>query len=350
MINRARAGVVVVSASLIAGCGGNAVFESDTAPHTASNTSRYQYSKTSTSTPPAAQPRPAAIPDKILAKEIQEIAKDAEGKVGVSAVMLETGQMVDVEANEHYPSQSVYKLPIAMTVLKLVDEGKVSLDQQVVVSPDDFVRWGFHSPIRNLYPQGTVLPVSELLRASISDSDGTANDVLLEIAGGPANVQAYLDGLGIKDFFVADSEKSISKDWETQYRNWATPAASVELLRQIYERKALSDASTDLLLQFMTDTPTSPHRLKRGLPEGASLAHKTGTGGTKNRITGATNDIGIVTLPNGQHIAIAVYIMDSSAPAATRNDVTGKIIKAAIEKWSPGVYPEAEIARSRKSE
>jgi beta-lactamase class A len=349
MKNRARAGVVVVFTFLIAACGGNAVFVSDTAPRASSNTSRYQYSKTSTSTPPAAQPRPATIPDKELAKEIQELARDAEGKIGVSAVMLETGQAVELEANEHYPSQSVYKLPIAMTVLKLVDEGKVSLDQQVVVSPDDFVRWGFHSPIRNLYPQGTVLPISELLRASISDSDGTANDVLLKIAGGPANVQAYLDGLGIEDFIVADSEKSISKDWETQYRNWASPAASVELLWQIYERKALSDASTNLLLQFMTETPTSPHRLRRGLPEGASLAHKTGTGGTKNRITGATNDIGIVTLPNGQHIAIAVYIMDSSAPAATRNDITGKILRAAIEKWSPGLYPETEALKSWRS-
>jgi beta-lactamase class A len=340
MMYRTRVGVVVVFASFLAACGGNAILESDTAPRAADNSSKYQSSPTSTSF--AAKPRPAITQDRELAREIQEIAKDAEGKVGVSAVMLETGQAAEFAAQEKYASQSVYKLPIAMTVLKMVDDGKASLDQQVVVSPDDFVRWGFHSPIRNLYPQGTVLPLSELLRASISDSDGTANDVLLNLAGGPEKVQQYLATLGIKDFIVADSEKTISKDWDTQYSNWATPAASIELLWQIYDRKALSDASTNFLLQIMTNTPTSPRRLKRGLPEGASLAHKTGTGGVKNRVTSATNDIGIVTLPDGRHIAIAVYIMDSSAPAATRNDITAKILKAVVEKWAPGSYPQTD--------
>jgi beta-lactamase class A len=345
---RARAGVVVVFSSLVAACSGNAVFESDSRPRTADNPSKF--STNPTPTPYVSPPRPAIKPDSELAREIQEIATNAEGKVGVAAVMLETGQAVELDADGHYPSQSVYKVPISMAVLKLIDEGKASLDQQVVVSPEDFVRWGFHSPIRNLYPQGTVLPVSDLLRASVSDSDGTANDVLLEMAGGPAKVQEYLSTLGIKDFIVADSEKSISKDWETQYRNWATPSASIELLWQIYERKALSDASTDLLLQIMTNTPTAPKRLQRGLPDGASLAHKTGTGGTKNRTTSATNDIGIVTLPDGRHIAIAVYIMDSSAPAATRNDVTGEILKAAIRRWAPDYATEDEASRSKPSQ
>ena len=344
-----RAGVVLslVFLSLMAACSGNAVFESDTAPRTAAN--RQPTSPSATPTPFVSQPRPAIRQDRELAREIQEIAKDAEGKVGVAAVMLETGQAAEVAAQEHYPSQSVYKLPIAMAVLKLIEEGSVSMDQPVIVRPEDFVRWGFHSPIRNLYPQGTILPVSELLRASISDSDGTANDVLLGIAGGPERVQEYLSTLGIKDFIIADSEKSISKDWETQYRNWATPAASIELLWQIYERKALSDASTNYLLQIMTDTPTAPKRLKRGLPEGASLAHKTGTGGTKDHVTGATNDIGIVTLPDGRHIAIAVYIMDSSAPAATRNDVMGKILAAAVRRWAPEFALDDETSRANEN-
>ena len=105
----------------------------------------------------------------------------------------------------------------------------------------------------------------------------------------------------------------------------------------IYERRTLSEASHDLLLQLMFDTEGSPKRLLRGLPPGVTLAHKTGTGGTKDKITGATNDIGIITLPDGRHIAIAVFIMDSPAPAVTRADIMGKIARAAIEKWAPGL-------------
>jgi beta-lactamase class A len=290
---------------------------------------------------PSPTPRPTQAPrkrDAALEKAIIEISKDAEGTVGVAAEMLETGQFVSVEQATRFPMQSVYKLPIAMTVLKQIDDGQTKLDQPVVVSPKDFVRVGFHSPIRNLNPAGTVLPVSELLRASVSESDGTASDVLLDMAGGPAAVQNYLTGLGIKDVIVADSEKSISKDWETQYRNWSTPDAALELLRVIYERRTLSEASHDLLLKLMSDTEGSPRRLFRGLPPGAALAHKTGTGGTKDKVTGATNDVGIITLPDGRHIAIAVFIMNSPAPAVTRADITGKIARAAIEKWAPGMY------------
>ena len=55
-----------------------------------------------------------------------------------------------------------------------------------------------HSPIRLRHPNGTSLTVEELLRFAISESDGTASDVLMRLAGGPAAVQAYLTELGSK--------------------------------------------------------------------------------------------------------------------------------------------------------
>jgi len=228
-----------------------------------------------------------------------------------------------------------------MAVLKMLDDGKVRIDQQANITPDDFVRQGFHSPIRNANPQGTVLPLREVIRFSIAESDGTASDVLLDLAGGPEAVMSYLKGIGIHDLIVADSEKSIGKDWETQYRNWSTPEASIKLLRALYDRRAgLSEPTTNLLVNIMTETETGLRRIKAGLPEGASLAHKTGTGGTQNRITGATNDIGIITLPDGRHILIAVYVSDSPESAAVREKVIADIARAVVEKWAPGSYPD----------
>jgi beta-lactamase class A len=319
--------------------------------------------------------------DRDLQNEIAKIAEDAKGKVGVGAVMLETGDTVWLDRGGQFPSQSVYKLPIAMAVMRMVDEGETRLDADVIIRPSDFVRRGFHSPIRNLNPQGTVLPLTEVVRYSISESDGTASDVLLDLAGGPSAVQKYLADIGIKDFIVADSEKSISKDWETQYRNWATPDASIQLLRALHERRAgLSELTTTLLLTDMTESETGHRRIKRGLPEGATLAHKTGTGGTEAevpnvrtgsgsdrvspvassnspkesttkptptptrktkatptpdaRVTSATNDIGIITLPDGRHILIAIYIQDSAADTWEREKVMADIAKATCEKWT----------------
>src|SRR5688572_2508846 len=129
---------------------------------------------TPTATPPQT-PSPTPTPERIdveLQNEITKIAADAKGTVGVGAVMLGTGDAVWLERDGQFPMQSVYKLPIAMAVLKMVDEGRIRLDQEISITPEDFVRPGFNSPIRNKNPQGTVMRLEDILRLSISESDG----------------------------------------------------------------------------------------------------------------------------------------------------------------------------------
>ena len=287
---------------------------------------------------PAVDVKPTPVPERIdheLEAQLREIVGEVDGTIGVGALLLETGDAVYLERHGQFPMMSVYKVPIAMKALQLVDQGRYKLEQEVIITPEDFVRPGFHSPIRNVNPGGTVMPMNEIFRYSISESDGTANDVLLDAAGGPPKVQEYLKSIGVGDeMIVADSEKSISKDWETQYRNWATPDASIRLLRAIQERRAdLSERTTTFLIWLMTESETGRRRLKKGLPKEASLAHKTGTGGTKDGVTGATNDIGIITLPNGKHIAIAVYVKDSRADMWSREDVMARIAEAVYTRW-----------------
>ena len=84
----------------------------------------------------------------------------------------------------------------------------------------------------------------------------------------------------------------------------------------------------------MTDSTPGAKRLKNLLPAGTAVAHKTGTSGTQNGITAATNDIGIITLPNGKHIAIAIFVSDSPADEKTREAVIAKIAKAVWNRWN----------------
>ena len=247
--------------------------------------------------------------------------------------MLETGEAL-LDPHDHFPMQSVYKLPIGMAVMKQVDASKIKLDQKVSVTKNDFVRAGQHSPIREKYPNGTEITVNELLRYAISESDGTASDVLMKLAGGPGAIQAYLTELKITDLTVLNTEKEIGQDWETQYRNWASPEAAVALLRALHERRGLSESSQALLLKLMTESTPGAKRLKGLLPAGTIVAHKTGTSGTENGVTAATNDIGIITLPNGRHFAIAVFVSDSPVDEATREDVIAKVALAVWDKWS----------------
>jgi beta-lactamase class A len=249
-------------------------------------------------------------------------------------VVLESGETISLNPSDHFPMQSVYKLPIGMAVMKQVDAGRIKLDQKVRVTKDDFIGRSSHSPIRDKYPNGVELTVNELLAWMLLESDGTASDVLMKFAGGPAEIQAYLAELKIPDMIVLDTEKAFAQDHSLQYRNWATPDAAVALLRRLHERRGLSETTQALMLKLMTASNTGPRRLKGLLPAGTEVAHKTGTSGTENGVTAATNDIGIITLPNGRHLAIAVFVADSPADEATREGVVAKIAKAVWDKWS----------------
>lgn len=285
------------------------------------------------SSPTPSQKTEPTKQDDELRNQIEQIASAAKGRVGVAAKVLETEQSVSLNPHEHFPMQSVYKLPIAMAVLAQIDNGKLLLEQRVRVEISDFVRKGMHSPIRDRNPKGAELSIRELLRFAVSESDGTASDVLLKLVGVDV-VSKYLSGLGINELVVANSEKEIGQDWQTQYRNWASPEGSLQLLRSLHERRGISEQNLQLLYKFMTETPTGPKRLKGLLPKTAVVAHKTGTSGTSDGITAATNDIGLVTLPNGRHLAIAVFVSDSPADLATREAVIARIAKAVWDKWA----------------
>ncbi|MGA7915229.1 MAG: hypothetical protein WCA00_08350, partial [Candidatus Acidiferrales bacterium] len=60
--------------------------------------------------------------------------------------------------------------------------------------------------------------------------------------------------------------------------------------------------------------------------------HKTGSSGTRNGVAFATNDIGLITLPDGRRLAIAIFVTDSKADEATRDAVIARIAKAAYDQ------------------
>jgi beta-lactamase class A len=227
--------------------------------------------------------------------------------------------------------QSVYKFPIAMAVLAQVDRGKLKLDQKIRVEASDVLQG---SRILDEKSQGMEFSLAELLKYMVSESDNTASDVLLRQVGEPMIVTKYLRGLGVNNIVVANTEKELGQDTAVQYRNYATPDAAVVLLRAFHERKGLSKSSQALLLQLMTETTTGPKRIKGLLPNGTVVAHKTGTSSTVNGVTAATNDVGLVTLPNGRHLAIAVFVSDSGANDAVREEVIAKVALAAWDEWS----------------
>ncbi|MGJ5814718.1 class A beta-lactamase [Paludibaculum fermentans] len=267
--------------------------------------------------------------------DFEHIARQTEGKLGMAAEIVETGSRLDFHSTDRFPMQSVYKFPIAMAVLQQVDQGRLRLDQSIRVEKADLIGGRQRSPIRDMHPDGGFnMSLRDLLRYAVSESDGSASDVLLRVIGGASKVQNMLKGLGIQGIKVVDTEKSLGSNNQVQYRNWAQPEAMVQLLKLFQQGKGLSKASRALLLQWMTETETGLKRLKGNLPPGTVVAHKTGTSNTVNGVTAATNDVGLITLPNGQHLAIAVFVMDSPLSQDTRERAIAAFARLAFTHFT----------------
>lgn len=276
--------------------------------------------------------------DEELQEKLAILAKEVPGKVGVFALLMEDERAVSFNGGERFAMQSVVKLPVSMLVVEQVREGKFKIDQKIKFTPEDLVPSNQRSPLRDKNLKGGEVTVDELIRLALVESDGSACDILTKLVGGPAAVQEYVRSLGISAMEMKQTHKGFAKDWALQYENWISPEAAVELLESLWSQKGPAPEGSDIvelkLLKYMYESIPGANRLKAQLPPGTPIAHKTGTGGTRNGITSATNDIGIITLPSGKHVAIAVFVGDSSADEKGRELAIAKVAKAVWDTWS----------------
>ncbi|WP_345987836.1 CGA/CIA family class A beta-lactamase [Chryseobacterium sp. Chry.R1] len=270
-----------------------------------------------------------------LEQKINSIINDKNATVGVSVLGMENQSLYSKSGDKKLPMQSVFKFHIAATVLNFVDEGKLLLHQKILVKKSDLLEdtW---SPLREKYPNGNIeIPLSEIIDFTVAQSDNNGCDILLRLIGGTDTVQKFMDTKGIKNFQIRFNEEEMHKDWNAQYQNYSSTNSIVQVLKKFYKGQLLSRKSTDYLMKVMLGTKTGTNKLIEQLPKNTPVAHKTGSSGkNKDGLTGAENDMGIVTLPNGKHYAIAVFVSNSMETEAANCKIISDISKAVWDDFS----------------
>ena len=270
-----------------------------------------------------------------LRTRITDFLKDKKASIGVALYNFETGDTLTVGNEKGYPMQSVYKFHLALAVLNLADKGILPLDDNVPVSAAD-VKPDTWSTLKQKYPKGNpAVPIREIFHYTVSQSDNIGCDILFRMAGGPARVNEYIHDLGIRQVQIKTTEEAMRRAWEVQYINWTTPFAAVELLKKFYNGNILSRESHAFLWQQLVETTTGLKRIKGQLPSKTIVAHKTGTSDVNEQgVTAATNDIGIVMLPNGQPLGVAVFVSDSAEDSETNEKIIAEVSKMAWDYYT----------------
>lgn len=271
-----------------------------------------------------------------LNRKIQQIISTKKAVVGVSISGNNGKDTLSMHGNGHFPLQSVFKLHIGLAVLSEIDKGRFSLNQKIKIEEKDLLP-DLYSPLRDKYPKGAELPLSEILAYTVSQSDNVGCEVLLRLIGGPAAVESYFVKNGFKDISIKFNEEQQQGNWNLQFQNWTTPKAANAVLIAFYanRKKLLSPTSYDFIWKVMKESKTGQDRLRAQLPKASTIAHKTGSSGTnKEGITAAVNDIGIIFLPNGRYFFISVFVTDSKEDAKTNEKIIADIGKAAWDYFT----------------
>lgn len=270
-----------------------------------------------------------------LKKEILQITKGKNATVAVSVLDFGNDKSVHINGNKKLPMLSVFKFHIGLAVLNEVDHGKLSLDQKIFIKKSDLLEntW---SPIRERFPEGNIeMSLGELIKYTVAESDNNGCDILLRLIGGTETVQKFMDSKGIRNFTIKVDEKQMHKGFEFMYLNATTTNSANQLLKDFFNKKMVSKTSTDFLMTTMLETSTGKNKIVAQLPESIPVAHKTGSSGKNEKgLTAAENDIGIVTLPDGTHYAISIFVSDSMESEATNTKMIADISKIVFDYFS----------------
>lgn len=308
--------------------------------------------------PPAALPEDAR--NRTLRSELARIEDDSDGTLGVSIVDVVSGKSLSHRGEDPFPMASVFKLPVAVVLLKKVDAGTLTLDEKLPVTRGDLRPRG---PVFDRWKPGLSLAVGELLDDMMVASDNSAVDLLLRRLGGTKAVRKGLAALGLSGIDVdatelemwllsdgipetppdlrmtpealkarvakvpAGDRKKAEQAFEKKPRNVATPEALGRLLVRLEKKELLSPASTDRLLSAMRRCATGDHRIRAGVPKGSEVFDKTGTIGR------CVNDVGLVRLPGGPTLAISVFLKSSYLGETEREAVLAKVARASAQAF-----------------
>ena len=163
--------------------------------------------------------------------QVARLEQAIGGRIGMAVRLVETGESAAVHADERFPMASTFKVAIAGTLLTRVDRGEINLDQLVPVTPRDMDETG--EVADHVIHPGVALSVANIIELMLTQSNNTATDKALALAGGPPAVTAWLrrsgiDGLTVdrtvndllNDFVGFPHGAPFTKDYE---RRWPTP-------------------------------------------------------------------------------------------------------------------------------
>lgn len=248
-----------------------------------------------------------------LQDTLEKVAAEYPAEIGI-ALVTGQGDTITVNNQDKYPLMSVFKLHQAISLAHSLHERGISLDTVVSIdraslNPDTW------SPMLKDYTASRIeIPVSGLLRYTLTQSDNNASNYLFSAFQSPAAADSIIASIIPRDSFrITCTEEDMWSDHSLCYANHSSPLGAAILIDRLYTDSILPSSESRFLRKTLRECTTGTDRIVAPLAdkEGVTAGHKTGSGFRNERgILTAHNDVAFITLPNGHHYSLAVLVKD----------------------------------------
>jgi beta-lactamase class A/phosphatidylglycerophosphate synthase len=233
------------------------------------------------------------------------------------ACIMRGGSVSGINKDERFAIHSVMKFPQALYVADYLSRKGLALDDTIVVDKADLMQdtW---SPMLKLFEGEKPFSYAELLELSLGQSDNNASELLFKHCGKPKVVEKYMRKLGFREIHVRVTEEQMHKKPTKATKNSSTPAEMVRLFEWFYHHKD-DNQYLVFIWNAMAECSTGLKRIPAAIPADARIIHKTGTGFPSAEGVQDMNDAGIILMPDGRRIVIAVFTKQSPSETVVAN-------------------------------
>lgn len=280
--------------------------------------------------------RPAAADTVALRRALERVTAGYRGVVGISMRNLASGETLSLRGHETFPTASLIKVPILVTLLDEVHQGRMALDERTTMIARD--RVGGSGVIKHL-GSGIPLTLEDLAWLMITLSDNTATNLLLDKLD-IRTVGAKMEALGLPHSKVHSKtfrrQTSIAPDSSVKYGlGVTTPDEMTQLFTLLHEGRAVSPALDSVALAILHANQDYT-MLVRWLPGETRVAHKSGM------VDQARTDCGIVYSPAAP-IALCVMTRENEETSYAVDAVPHLLIARIAREVFAHYNPEVEL-------
>lgn len=269
----------------------------------------------------------------LLTDAITKIVSEYPAEIGV-AVIVNNADTVAVNNENKYPMMSVFKVHQTLAICSDFDKKGVSLDSLMTIHRNslDDKTW---SPMLKDHTEAVFsLPVSDLLRYTLTQSDNNASNLMFKKLVNVARTDSFIATIVPPSCFnITYTEEEMSADHDRAYANSTSPLGAAMLMNRLFTDSILSVDKQNFVMQTLKECKTGIDRIAAPLLEekGVVIAHKTGSGYTnEDGVLAAHNDVAYITLPDGTCYSLAIFVKDFKG-----NEIQAA---AAIARISGAVY------------